>query len=84
MYFRILFKPNSLPWGRLGLIVPKRAESSAVRRNFAKRLIRELVRSRAADIQGLDLVVRVKKSISRLEASAARAELVSLLQEVRR
>ncbi|MBI2312917.1 MAG: ribonuclease P protein component [Betaproteobacteria bacterium] len=65
------------------MVVPKRAEPAATRRNYAKRLIRELVRSRLRDIQGFDLVVRLRKAILREDAPLARAELERLLGEVR-
>lgn len=79
-YFRVHFKANHLPHGRLGLVVPKRIERRSPARNYVKRLIRELVRSREGEIQGLDLVVRLKKSISRAEGGVARADLASLLE----
>lgn len=84
IYFRIHFRPNNLAQGRLGLVVPKRAEPRATRRNYVKRLIRELVRRRMRDIHGFDLVVRLQKAILREDAASARADLERLLGEVRR
>lgn len=52
--------PNTLGFGRLGLIVPKRLIPGAVGRNRVKRLLRECFRQRQADLVGLDIIVRLK------------------------
>jgi ribonuclease P protein component len=73
---------------RLGLVVPKKILRTAVKRNRAKRLARELFRSKRGQLADLDLVVRVVAApvaTSRpAEARAWRADLVELLRRCRR
>ncbi len=58
--------PSSSPYSRLGLVVSKRV-GKAVVRNHVRRLLREAVRSRWADIRpGWDIVL-----IARLAAAGA-------------
>jgi ribonuclease P protein component len=54
--------PNGRGGARLGLIVASRVERRAVRRNYVKRLVREVFRGRQAELAGLDLVVQLRSS----------------------
>lgn len=59
-YFQVLAKPNELGQARLGMIVSKRLLPNAVDRNRVRRRIREAFRLAAANLPGLDLVVRLQ------------------------
>lgn len=60
-YFKIHFKPNELGYSRLGLIVSKKIHKRAVKRNYMKRLIRELFRYNCQNWDNYDVVFRVQK-----------------------
>jgi ribonuclease P protein component len=59
-YFTLLATPNLREHARLGLIVAKRFERKAVRRNLVRRLIRESFRHHQRILAGLDVVVLVR------------------------
>lgn len=61
VYFKIHFKPNSLDYSRLGVVVSKRVHKRANRRNYMKRVIRELFRTSQSEWNGNDVIVRVTK-----------------------
>lgn len=52
---------NSKPQARLGIVVAKRNVKLAVDRNRIKRHVRESFRQQQQSMQGLDIVVVVKK-----------------------
>src|SRR4051812_1183088 len=70
---------NQKPFARLGIIAGKRIVQHSVTRNFLKRLIRETFRHYQRELGGYDVLVRVRRSVARTEAGAARTELTSLL-----
>ena len=55
---------GSTPEARLGIVVAKRCVHLAVDRNKIKRLIRELFRQQHQQMQGLDVVVVVKRDFA--------------------
>jgi ribonuclease P protein component len=57
-HFQVLARPNDLGHARLGMVVSKRLFPRAVDRNRERRQIREAFRGLAAELPGLDLVVR--------------------------
>jgi ribonuclease P protein component len=54
---------NDLGWARLGLIVGRKVEPRAVRRNYLKRLVREAFRLHQGDIGSQDVVVQVRSTV---------------------
>jgi ribonuclease P protein component len=59
----IFFRPNGLPWTRLGITAPARL-GSAVVRNRAKRRLREVFRRhRAAIPAGWDIVLNPREAV---------------------
>ncbi len=56
----IFFRHNGLGLSRLGLVVAKRLLSRAVDRNRTKRVLREVFRLTQHELDGLDVVVRLK------------------------
>ena len=64
---KFVFKENSHPSSRLGLIVTKRYSKSAVKRNRIKRIIREEFRiSSILKSENLDIVAIVSRKINLL------------------
>lgn len=51
--------PNTLPYSRLALIVPKRLAPKAVARNRIRRLMREAFRHQQRQFGGSDCIVRL-------------------------
>jgi len=60
-------KPNNLGYSRLGLIVAKKVERRAVKRNRAKRILREIFRMNQRDEKTikLDLVIRLRRPVAK-------------------
>lgn len=57
----------AVPQARLGLVVPKKLCKLAVRRNLAKRVVREAFRQQRAGLPACDLVFRLATNLNRLE-----------------
>lgn len=82
--FRVYVKPNALDWARLGMVVAKRVEPKAVRRNQARRLIRECFRTRQPSLGANDFVVQLRVPLdSRTARFAAREELNELFERAK-
>lgn len=81
-YFQVFGRRNGLGRPRLGLAVSRKAAPRAVDRNYAKRIAREVFRQRQAALGGADIVVRLRRPISRREGGAAREELAALMQRI--
>ncbi len=60
-YFRVHYKPNQLGYARLGLVVSKKVHKRANKRNYIKRLLRELFRFNRESLLDFDIVIRVTK-----------------------
>ena len=60
---RIRARKNKLSTSRIGIVVPKRGNQLAVRRNRIKRIIREQFRLSGANLPDLDIVVQVFSAI---------------------
>ncbi len=59
-FLRIHYKLNAMEYPRLGMIVSKKNHKKANRRNYMKRVIRELFRQEQYKLQNVDIVVRVQ------------------------
>lgn len=84
VHFQVLVRPNTGVSARLGLVVGKKTDKRAVGRNYMKRTIRETFRLNAAQLHGLDLVVRTRQRFTRRDGAEARAELLELFARIRR
>lgn len=75
---------NSVGSERLGIVVSKRVVAKAVARNRIKRVIREVFRQTPpVDLSALDLVVRIRRSLSNEETVEFRRALSCLLMKTR-
>lgn len=56
---RLRARKNRMPFARLGLVVTKKGNRTAVRRNRIKRMIRARFQDRQVELAGFDIVVQV-------------------------
>lgn len=84
LHLQIYAKPNELSYSRIGLIVSKKVERRAVKRNKIKRLLRETFRTfqKQSDAVDMDWVMRLKRPVSRREAAQVVAEIKLLMHEL--
>jgi ribonuclease P protein component len=80
-YFTLYVRPNGEPLARIGIITSKRVAPRAVDRNRMKRLVRETFRSMRQRLQGVDIVVQLRRCPPRSSTAAARTEVARLLEE---
>ncbi len=83
-HFQVLVMPQARAFGRMAVIVGKKTAALASARNYMKRVARESFRHRQGDLDGLDIVVRVRKSFIRTEYTAVCAELMQGFERARR
>ena len=78
---QIYTKPNELAYARLGLIVSKRIERRAVKRNWIKRILRETFRKNQGDehIKKMDWVIRLRCPVTRNESKQLATEAKLLM-----
>lgn len=75
-------RPNGLSLARIGIIASKRVAPRAVDRNRAKRLVREAFRQRRLRLEGMDVLVELRRCPSRGFNVEAGAEIARLLEEL--
>ncbi len=72
---QIYAMPNGLSFSRLGLIVPKKIERGAVKRNRIKRQLRETFRTFQNDnLVQMDWIMRMRRPVT---ANISRAQFVT-------
>ncbi len=77
-WFKIHYKPNNLDFNRLGLIVSKKNNKKSNKRNYMKRIIRELFRTNQHDWYGVDIVVRINIGFNKDNYYDVRDEFIKL------
>ena len=83
-HFTVFFRPNGLERTRLGISV-KRALGGSVVRNRIRRRVREMFRLHRREIPaGWDIVVHPRSSVATAEFRTLEAELLNLLQNIRK
>ncbi|MBX3629083.1 MAG: ribonuclease P protein component [Nitrosomonas sp.] len=83
LHLQIYAKPNDLSYSRIGLVVSKRFERRAVKRNKIKRLLRETFRTfQKKDTAGMDWVMRLKRPIFKIDSTQFIAEIKLLMHEL--
>ncbi|MXS83216.1 ribonuclease P protein component [Nitrosomonas oligotropha] len=81
---QIYMKPNEFEYARLGLIVSKRIERSAVKRNKIKRILRETFRKNRFYDQTIkmDWVMRLRRPVPRNELKKLATETQLLMLQL--
>lgn len=75
---------NAVGSDRLGIVVSKRVVAKSVARNRIKRVIREVFRQAPpVDSSALDIVVRIRRSLSDEDTAEFRRSLSGLLMKLR-
>ena len=80
-HMTLFTRPNDLDWNRLGIIATRRL-GGAVRRNRAKRLMRELFRHRKGGA-GFDIVALLRPGFPEVPFSALEVDYGATLQRQR-
>ncbi|WP_242447268.1 ribonuclease P protein component [Nitrosomonas supralitoralis] len=83
---QIYSKPNGLGYARLGLIVSKKFERRATRRNRIKRILRETFRrKRGGDkIKEMDWLIRLRRPMIKDESKELATEMQLIMFEVQK
>lgn len=78
--------PNRLACSRLGLIVAKKVERQAVKRNRVKRLLREVFRLNQQEerAKNMDWVIRLRNSITKNDTMLLTTEARSLMLKLQK
>lgn len=72
------FKPTGLANSRLGIIVSKKVHKRANRRNYMKRVIRELFRHSYCNWNSYDIIVRVQRIFTNEDYNSLREDFSRL------
>lgn len=64
-HFSFHYQPNALSLFRLGMVVGKKTQKLAVKRNYMRRVLRELMRKKQEQLLNFDIVIRIQKSFYR-------------------
>ncbi len=78
---QIVSAPASQRPGRVGFVVGRKALSRAVDRNRLKRMLREFLRASRPDLVAFDLVIRLKRPVTREALPEVAREAVALIRE---
>ncbi len=77
----VLYKPNTLPYARLGFAVSKRFLSKAVLRNKIRRVIKESFRKKT-DLPAYDMVVLLNRPCDRQKINQLQKNIEQLWQKL--
>jgi len=78
IYFH--YSPNSKSHPRLGFVISNKIEKLSVRRNYMRRLLREILKQQLSLKASFDIVVRVHKTFSRKNLKEIDIEIKNLIQ----
>lgn len=77
--------PNQQDHHRYGLVVSKKVAKLAVKRNYMKRVLRELLRAQTPDtVTGYDVVLQVRKAFRQDDFHAVQRDLSLLLARLKK
>jgi ribonuclease P protein component len=82
-FLQYYVKPNKLDYSRLGLIVAKKLERHAVKRNRLKRVLREVFRMHQQALDKKDCVFRLQRSFAQIDATRIRQEAEMLIHKLK-
>ena len=76
----LYYCPNKIGAYRLGFVVPKRISRLAVRRNYMRRLIREILKRQISFKASFDIVIRVHKTFDKKKFTQIENEIENLIK----
>jgi ribonuclease P protein component len=82
-YLILHYRPNANEQARLGLVVSKKTAKSAVRRNYMRRVLRELFRLQQHEFGAMDLIIRVQKNFSKADFMQIKQEFDVLMTKLK-
>ncbi len=77
-WLKIHYKPNGLLHSRLGIVVSKKNHKRSNKRNYMKRVIRELFRLEQSNWGGHDIIVRVNRFFTQDDFVSVKEEFIRL------
>lgn len=83
-FARMLAKSSAHPVPRLGITVSRKVCKTAVGRNYMKRVSRELFRLHCPQLQGLDVVVLMRRVFGTQDFARFREEFAKHVQRVQK
>lgn len=83
-FLAIHYRSNALTWPRLGLVVGKKTARLSVQRNYMRRVLRELFRTRQQQLGHVDLVIRPQKLFEHKDYPAILQEFGDLMLRLQR
>ncbi len=81
-WLKIHYKVNDLGYSRLGLIVSKKNHKRANKRNYMKRVIRELFRLEQPKWNGFDVIFRINKFFTQDDFVKIHEEFIKLTEKL--
>lgn len=78
------YQPNTLSLFRLGLVVGKKTQKLAVKRNFMRRVLRELMRKKQEQLLNFDIVIRIQKSFYRDDLAKIETEVNQMIAKLKK
>jgi ribonuclease P protein component len=79
---QLVFAPAADPPGKIGYVIGAKHMPRAVDRNRLRRVLRETLRTRRGMLEGLDVVVRLRRGCARAEVSSVVSETLTLLDRL--
>jgi len=79
-FITCFYRPNNLQFSRFGFIVSKKINKRAVRRNYMKRVLKELLRESSYN-PCLDIVIQVRKEFFNYHFLLIQAEINEFLEK---
>ncbi len=82
-FFVLHYKPNQLSHARLGLVVGRKTHKSAVKRNYMRRVMRDLFRTHPARmLLSYDLVIRITRPFEAQDFKVVEQQFQRLIQQL--
>lgn len=81
-HFTLLAKKNDLDHPRLGLVIAKKKEKTAVGRNRVKRIIRESFRLNQHNLPNIDIVVLARDKVGEADNQQLQKQLNKLWKKI--
>jgi ribonuclease P protein component len=78
----IHYKPQAVAETKVGFVVAKKIAKLAVDRNYMRRVLRELCRQELHTLNGVDIVIQVKKPFKNSHFLILKQELVMLFDKI--